>query len=166
MFKHATLAAIGLTGALSAAHADTIITHGPYPGLSTYDSPSFERLVEMCDRFGIDCSAPGADGYHPFIHSPEALADSEKRQALYAQDWEEFLDAYEDRVELLPAPVLPRPFGYFGYPAPRVTPYPRADLFGFGHRFDVLPRPRIPHSITPYGSFPTLRGPVIPWPSL
>jgi hypothetical protein len=169
MFKHATLAAIGLTAALGTAHADTIITsHGPYPGLIPYSSPSFERLVEMCDRFGLDCSAPGV----VYDDSPEARADAEKRLQLYAEDYEEFLEEYDDHVELLPAPILPRPFGFYGYPAPRVLPLPRplphplprADLFGFGHRFDTLPYPTVPPHVLPYGSFP--RGPLIPWPSL
>jgi hypothetical protein len=165
MFKHTILAAIGLTAALGAtAHADTIITYGPgagiISGLSPYNSPSFGRLVEMCETVGIDCSAPGAD---IFAYSPEAQADADKRIALYEQEWEEFVEDY-DHVELLPAPVLPRPFGFYGYPAPRPLPLPPAQLFGFGDRFDVLPYPRVPHRILPYGSFP--RGPVIPWPSL
>lgn len=170
MFKHLTLSAIGLTAALSAAQADTLLSVGPHPALGPYASPSFGRMVEICARFGLDCSAPGAshDGSYPHLLSPEALADAGKRHALYAQDWQEFLDTYEDHVELVPAPVLPRPFGLYGYALPRPVPLPRVDLYGYGPRLDIGPRPVLPYvspfGTRPFGSLP--RGPLIPWPSL
>ncbi len=180
MFKHATLAAIGLTAALSAAQADTIIaTQGPHFGFAPHGTSSYNRLVEMCDAFGVDCSLPGTADVHVEIFSPEAQADADKRLALQLEEWEEFREEYEEYAELVPTPVLPRPHGLFGYQVPRPLPYPHPDLFGFEHRFHALPRPHvpnpfanpferrfgnIPHTLIPHGTAP--RYPLFPWPSL
>lgn len=188
MFKLPIAAAIGLTAAISAAHADPILLPAPLhipppslsaPGLSTYDSPSFDRFVDMCARMGFDCSAPAAGrpsshfGPHApssFALSEAAQADAEKRMALYAQEWEEFADDFAGHVEIHPARPQVTPFGFFSYNAPRVSPYPNIELYQFGHRLPSVPRIQVPHGYSfPRGAFShgSIRNnPVFPWPSL
>lgn len=174
MLKHFTLATIGLAALAGAATADSISPTIPWPvpghsGITAYDSPAFERMVEMCDRFGVDCSAPGHDDPDPFDLSPEARADAEKRLEQYAEEWEELTEEREDehRHELggHPHPLfgfqdIPR-----AWPRPHVLPRPELELYQFGYRYPNVPRIRLPHGANlprthlPYGS-------LIPWPSL
>ena len=203
MFKLSIAAAIGLSAVVSAAHADTIVvqqgypgiapiivspTHAPTHGTSAYNTPSFERLVEMGARFGFECGVPDlADGPHPYL-SPEAQADADKRLAQYQEEWEERAEEAEELVEVLPAPVpvpthpreLFAPGQLFGWnaphPLPRTLTVPRVNPYQFGHRFPTLPRVTAPRNQVPYGyanphaftlprgTYP--RGPIFPWPTL
>lgn len=190
MFKFAIAAAIGLTATISAVAADpiplpaplhipAITAHEPDLGIlahSTYGSPSFGRLVEMCARMGFDCTAPtSADrsGALFDLHglSEAARADAEKRMALYAEEWAELAGDLVAPVPVHPAPFWRNPFAPFAHGgAPRVTPYTDFGLFQFGHRFPSVPRIQVqpgyafPNAPLSHGSI--RNNPVFPWPSL
>ena len=188
MFKLPIAAAIGLTAAISTASADQILlpaplhvpaisAHGPAIGgfgTSTYDSPSFGRLVEMCARMGFDCAAPAEDRPSALfdLHglSEAARADAEKRMALYAEQWAELAEDSIAPAHSLHTPAWQNPHGISGYSAPRVTPYAHGGIFGFGHRAPVVPGIRVlPGHRFPYAPLAhgTIRNnPVFPWPSL
>lgn len=100
MFKPLILATIGVSAMASVAAADTIIvqsgpTH-PANSVIAYDGPSFTRMVEMCARMGLDCSAPEHVAQAdvelealPLPHfSAEWEADAAKRRALLLADYE------------------------------------------------------------------------------
>lgn len=156
MFKPTIAAAVGLSAMLTAAQADTIIIQsqpdGPplievlpstadvlgarphviAPGTPDADSvpfaaPAFGRMLEMCDRMGVDCETAfaGLQGdtdlpnplWAPENLSPEALADAEKLYALMAEEWAEAAAERAEQAHRLPTPNL------FGWSTPPVWPH-------------------------------------------
>jgi len=106
MLKHTLLALVGLAVVAPAASADADLPLLPRPDLSAeitpFEAPAFDRMVDLCERFGVACSVPGADRYaHADIEDlfeliPLAQADAAKRWALYAEEWTEIAEFYED----------------------------------------------------------------------
>ena len=101
MLKHLTLAMVSLAALANAVAAETFLARIPWPppihsGVTAYNSPGFERLVEFCEHFGVNCDAPeyGEDGL--FDLTSRAQADAEKRMALYSEEWAEFVEAWEE----------------------------------------------------------------------
>lgn len=185
MFKLPIAAMIGLTAALSAAHADTIviqgtpsfepaiISHGPiapFPvthadGFNIFGNPAFHRMAEMCETLGFECGedhATADGGIHPYW-TPGHRADADKRLALLMADREDYAAALEEHFEALP---VPRPHQLYGWNAPRNLPHPRALPHQFSNLFPLiphttLPRPTVPHTTLPYPVLPNFSGPQI-----
>lgn len=166
MFKLPIAAMIGLTAALSAAHADTIIIQGtpsfepaiishgpiaPFPvthadGFNILGNPAFHRMAEMCETLGFACGedhATADGGIHPYW-TPGHHADAEKRLALLLAEREDFAQA-------LP---LPRPHLSYGWNVPRNLPHPRALPHQFSNLFPLIPHTTLPHTTLPYPVLP------------
>lgn len=152
MFRFSIATVIGLSAALSAAHADTIIyqgtptfdpliiTHGetadaPAVSGSILADPAFHRLAQMCSTLGLEC---GSDHVTPEGGiAPQWTdghrADAEKRLARLMEERGTFVLG----THFPPAPMpntAPAPQIQFGWSAPagslhigpRPTPWPNS----------------------------------------
>lgn len=157
MFRFSIATVIGLSAALSAAHADTIIiqgtpsyapaivTHGDVAGLpdlshSILGDPAFHRLARMCDTMGLSCGADhvtedgGIDPAWTLGHH----ADAEKRLAQMIEDRNGYVTALEDRFDTLRRPYSnARPPQLFGWNLPRGGPHQMPPQFS--HLFSLPP---------------------------
>ena len=126
MLKHSLIAIAGLAAVAPAASADALLPLLPRPDLSAeiapLNAPAFDRMVELCDRFGIACSVPGVEDYAEadpediFDLIPLAQADAAKRWALYAEEWAEIAELYEEYAPShVPAPDFPDLADGYGY---------------------------------------------------
>lgn len=175
MFRFSIAAVIGLSAAISAAQADTIIyqgsptfeplviTHGEAAGRpampgSILADPAFHRLAQMCSTMGLDCGpdhVTSEGGIAP-AWTDGHRADAEKRLARLMEERDTYAQA--------PRPVVPHaaphvPHMLFGWNAPtgslHVGPRPRAFPNSLSHL--LPPRTHLP---TPhYGTHaPNLSG--------
>ena len=177
MFKFPIALAIGVTTALSAAHADTyiiqgtpsfapaIVTNGEVPDLpdlshSILHDPAFHRLAQMCDTLGLACGPDQltAEGGIMPEWTPEHRADAEKRLAQMIEDREAYAEALEEHFEALPPHnitpnIAPLPRMLFGWNTPlgrpHLLPRPHALSGDLSHLF-----PRPPSTTRPRGTLP------------
>ena len=164
MLKPTILAVVGLAVVAPAVSADTIIPILPRPDLAEdlapFESPAFDRMVDLCERFGVACGLPGDEDSDLLDLIPLAEADAAKQWDLYAEEWEELAELYDDYVPVVPH--LPRIHGHYGWqenrlsdidalledvqerldrrPAPLVHTIPRPH-FGWQHPFGHAPQP-------------------------
>ena len=104
MLKPILLALVGVAIVAPAASADSPLPTLPRPDLGAVPAPLNSPAVDLCDRFGIACTQPGlALDVEPDLNAPDladliplAQADAAKRWALYAEEWAEIAELYEE----------------------------------------------------------------------
>ncbi len=120
MLKHTLIALAGLAAVVPAASADTLLPILPRPDLvedyTPFEDHAFDQTFELCHRFGVACSVPGAGHADVLDLIALAQADAAKRWALHAEEWEEVAELYDDYAPYhIPAPRLPRIHGNYGW---------------------------------------------------